>query len=147
MHLLFFRYLCKENDDHCSANHNTSRDSVTSSVDLDESSYRPRSMLSEAQRRVLEEAYATDPWPSRSQLQELTRKTDGLSRRVIQVWFQNCRARDRRKGRNIPERPGGTRPGINIYCLLINPPPPPSPSQGILCDNSWSYMEALVVQW
>ena len=111
------RYLCKDNDQ-TSPCLDRSRDSVTSSVDLDESSYRPRSTLTDAQRRILEEAYARDPWPSRTHLQELTRLTEGLSRRVIQVWFQNCRARDRRKGRCIPERPGGTRPGA-FTCLPI----------------------------
>ena len=85
-------------------------------------------MLSDAQKRVLEASYVNDPWPSRAHLQELSQRTGGLSRRVIQVWFQNCRARDRRKGRAIPERPGGTRPGtsppntaarlLKILCML-----------------------------
>lgn len=71
-------------------------------------SCRVRSILSDEQKRVLEAQYAENPWPGKNDMERLAADTC-LARRVIQVWFQNCRARDRRKGKTVPERPVGVR--------------------------------------
>ncbi|CAL8130608.1 unnamed protein product [Orchesella dallaii] len=59
---------------------------------------RVRSLFSESQLAVLRQHYAIDPRPRREHLLALAQQL-ALPLRVVQVWFQNSRARDRREGR------------------------------------------------
>lgn len=61
-----------------------------------EKTVRPRTALSQSQLHVLLAYYKTNPRPDaimKEQLMELT----GLSSRVIRVWFQNKRCKDKKK--------------------------------------------------
>ncbi|CBY14034.1 unnamed protein product [Oikopleura dioica] len=53
---------------------------------------RPRTILNQAQRRRFKEAFETTPKPCRKVREKLAEET-GLSQRVVQVWFQNQRAK------------------------------------------------------
>ncbi|KAG6454974.1 zinc finger protein 1 isoform X2 [Manduca sexta] len=56
---------------------------------------RVRTALSEEQQTVLKEHYALNPRPNREEFKRIAQKI-GLDNRVVQVWFQNNRARVRR---------------------------------------------------
>uniref|UniRef100_A0A6G1S992 Zinc finger protein 1 n=1 Tax=Aceria tosichella TaxID=561515 RepID=A0A6G1S992_9ACAR len=62
---------------------------------------RFRSVLSDDTVRVLKEVYELNPKPSKREIIELADRVD-YPPRVVQVWFQNTRARDRRLGRLPP---------------------------------------------
>jgi len=57
-----------------------------------------RSIISKQQRDVLESVYSSNPRPSAAELERLAAELSIGQRRVVQVWFQNKRARDRRRG-------------------------------------------------
>ncbi|GJQ72820.1 hypothetical protein Trydic_g1470 [Trypoxylus dichotomus] len=61
---------------------------------------RVRSLISDEQLKVLKDNYAINPRPKREDLVRIAEKI-GFPVRVVQVWFQNTRARDRREGRLI----------------------------------------------
>ncbi|GAU89041.1 hypothetical protein RvY_01637-2 [Ramazzottius varieornatus] len=63
-------------------------------------SLRVRSLISGGNYRVLKNFYDANPWPKKSDLAGLANRC-GLKRRVVQVWFQNMRARDRKRGRQL----------------------------------------------
>lgn len=56
---------------------------------------RVRTALSEEQQAVLKEHYAMNPRPNREEFKRIAQQI-GLDNRVVQVWFQNNRARVRR---------------------------------------------------
>lgn len=56
---------------------------------------RPRTTITAKQLDVLKAAYSVTPKPSRHKREELAQET-GLDMRVVQVWFQNKRAKDKR---------------------------------------------------
>lgn len=62
---------------------------------------RFRSVLSDDTVRILKEVYELNPKPSKREIIELADRVD-YPPRVVQVWFQNTRARDRRLGRLPP---------------------------------------------
>lgn len=62
-----------------------------------------RTVLSETQLRILKQMYATNTRPdslTKEQLSEMT----GLSARVIRVWFQNKRCKDKKRQNAIREQ-------------------------------------------
>lgn len=62
---------------------------------------RFRSVLSDETVRVLKAEYEMNPKPSKREIIDLACRVD-CPPRVVQVWFQNTRARDRRLGRLPP---------------------------------------------
>ncbi|KAL1452490.1 hypothetical protein WDU94_006718 [Cyamophila willieti] len=67
---------------------------------------RVRSQIAEEQLSILKTFYAINPRPKKDELMKIADKV-GFNIRVVQVWFQNNRARDRREGKlvNIPYHP------------------------------------------
>lgn len=70
------------------------------SVDQDGRKIRVRSQIADDQLAVLKECYAANPRPKREELSRIADRI-GFNVRVVQVWFQNNRARDRREGRLV----------------------------------------------
>lgn len=68
-----------------------------------------RSLLTKEQRSTLKAAYIDNPSPDNVELDRLVTSV-GLPRRVVQVWFQNKRARDRQKRRSYRRSPDRGRP-------------------------------------
>ena len=75
--------------------------SETSSPDKEGRQYHVRSWFSEEQRQILKGHYRSNPRPDKHELTNVASQL-GLPKRVVQVWFQNTRAQDRRKGIPIP---------------------------------------------
>ncbi|XP_050407023.1 zinc finger protein 1 isoform X2 [Patella vulgata] len=133
------RYLCKSNKDitlriSSSETSRNSPNSITSEASLrgtpngslnetcseeddadDEEShgpdgkkYRMRSLISDEQLAVLKTHYQLNPRPGKVELMKIATEI-GFSKRVAQVWFQNMRARDRRRGKDVPYFPNMAR--------------------------------------
>ncbi|XP_015839852.1 zinc finger protein 1 isoform X3 [Tribolium castaneum] len=73
---------------------------TTDHVSEDGRKVRVRSLISDEQLKVLKDHYKLNPRPKREDLEKIA-DTIGFPVRVVQVWFQNTRARDRREGRLI----------------------------------------------
>ncbi|KAF7286259.1 hypothetical protein GWI33_006553 [Rhynchophorus ferrugineus] len=84
------------NDEMDSENYTT-----TDHVNEDGRKVRVRSLISEEQLKILKDHYKNNPRPKREDLEKIAGSI-GFPVRVVQVWFQNTRARDRREGRLIP---------------------------------------------
>ncbi|XP_026737745.1 zinc finger protein 1 isoform X1 [Trichoplusia ni] len=61
---------------------------------------RVRTALSEEQQTVLKEHYQLNPRPNREEFKRIAQQI-GLDNRVVQVWFQNNRARERRMTQSL----------------------------------------------
>ncbi len=61
----------------------------------DGSQKRPRTTITQKQLDVLKSAYNSSSKPSRPMREQLSQQT-GLDMRVVQVWFQNRRAKEKR---------------------------------------------------
>ncbi|XP_060524660.1 zinc finger protein 1 isoform X2 [Cylas formicarius] len=73
---------------------------TTDHVNEDGRKVRVRSLISDEQLKVLKDNYKSNPRPKREDLEKIAAGI-GFPVRVVQVWFQNTRARDRREGRSI----------------------------------------------
>ena len=62
---------------------------------------RQRTLISEEQSLILKSHYQMNPRPKREELDAIARKI-GHPFKVVKVWFQNARARDRREGKSLP---------------------------------------------
>ncbi|RZC38840.1 zinc finger protein 1, partial [Asbolus verrucosus] len=84
---------------------------TTDHVSEDGRKVRVRSLISDEQLKVLKDNYKINPRPKREDLEKIA-ETIGFPVRVVQVWFQNTRARDRREGRliQVPYSPAPTIP-------------------------------------
>lgn len=84
---------------------------------------RVRSLISDEQLKVLKDNYALNPRPKREELSKIAEQI-GFPVRVVQVWFQNTRARDRREGRliNVPySAPTLLPPATMSYLKICQP--------------------------
>ena len=70
--------------------------------------FRMRSLINDEQLAVLKSYYQMNPRPRKYELIRIGNEI-GFSKRVVQVWFQNMRARDRRQGKNVPYFPSMAR--------------------------------------
>lgn len=79
---------------------------TTDHVAEDGRKVRVRSLIADEQLAILKEHYSENPRPKREELSRIAERI-GFPVRVVQVWFQNTRARDRREGRlvQIPYSP------------------------------------------
>lgn len=65
---------------------------------------RVRSHIGEEQLAILRKHYTVNPRPKKEELLAIAERIN-FPVRVVQVWFQNARARDRREGRSITPTP------------------------------------------
>ena len=87
--------------DHSANNNNnsltgTNTGGATTKRSNSEKGPRVRTVLSEQQLQTLKTVYASNPRPDALMKEHLTEIT-GLSPRVIRVWFQNKRCKDKKK--------------------------------------------------
>ena len=76
--------------------HNTSHGNSTSSHNRKDKTTRVRTVLNEKQLHTLRTCYGANPRPDALMKEQLVEMT-GLSPRVIRVWFQNKRCKDKKK--------------------------------------------------
>ncbi|XP_044262062.1 zinc finger protein 1 isoform X2 [Tribolium madens] len=93
---------------------------TTDHVSEDGRKVRVRSLISDEQLKVLKDNYALNPRPKREDLEKIA-DLIGFPVRVVQVWFQNTRARDRREGRliQVPYSPALRYPLVPSSSLTI----------------------------
>lgn len=96
---------------------------------------RVRTALSEEQQTVLKEHYALNPRPNREEFKRIAQQI-GLDNRVVQVWFQNNRARERRMTQTL----SASDQPLDLSTKKSNPSitssPPPSPPCSISVTHS-----------
>nr|XP_024215380.1 zinc finger protein 1 isoform X2 [Halyomorpha halys] len=93
----------KQEENGCSTSEDEARGSTMytdEEIDTDHEGrkVRVRSQIAEEQLQILRGHYAVNPRPKREELARIAERV-GFPVRVVQVWFQNSRARDRREGR------------------------------------------------
>ena len=109
-------------------------DLVTSSGEVDdkravlgEKKSRVRTLISDEQLTVLKSCYSVNQMPRREELFQIA---EAISQpyKVVKVWFQNCRARDRREGKLAPLGSSNTLASANMSGGQQTkfPTPPPS---------------------
>uniref|UniRef100_A0A1I7T2B3 Zinc finger E-box-binding homeobox protein zag-1 n=1 Tax=Caenorhabditis tropicalis TaxID=1561998 RepID=A0A1I7T2B3_9PELO len=67
---------------------------------------RSRSFLNDSQVAILQNHFKRNPFPSKYELSAVAEQI-GVNKRVVQVWFQNTRAKERRSNR-LPSMPRGS---------------------------------------
>lgn len=96
-------------------------DTTTDHISEDGRKVRVRSLISDEQLKILKDNYKLNPRPKREDLEKIASMI-GFSVRVVQVWFQNTRARDRREGRliQVPFNPPNPTYTSNSFNKLPN---------------------------
>ncbi|XP_074653022.1 zinc finger protein 1-like [Tubulanus polymorphus] len=120
------RYLCKKNTSlfttecdsvftagspNADSDHNSDDDCDTEdgdNDDKDKTRCRVRSMINDEQLAKLKAYYKINPRPKKYELMRIGNEI-GFTKRVVQVWFQNMRARDRKRGKQVPYFPNMAR--------------------------------------
>lgn len=77
----------------------------TGSKKVAEKTTRVRTVLNEKQLHTLRTCYASNPRPDAMMKEQLVEMT-GLSPRVIRVWFQNKRCKDKKKSIQMKQQQG-----------------------------------------
>lgn len=98
---------------------------------------RVRTALSEEQQAVLKEHYSINPRPNREEFKRIAQQI-GLDNRVVQVWFQNNRARVRRMTQSITvsDQP------LDLSTKKSNPSVTSSPSPSPPCSISVTHSDS-----
>lgn len=87
-------YLMEDRKLVCKPDYEVAR-SKENSLDGDHPNKRPRTTITAKQLETLKSAYNSSPKPARHVREQLSQDT-GLDMRVVQVWFQNRRAKEKR---------------------------------------------------
>ncbi|CAI4221395.1 unnamed protein product [Auanema sp. JU1783] len=96
---------------------------------------RSRSFLTDSQVAILHTHFKRNPFPSKYELSAVAEQI-GVNKRVVQVWFQNTRAKERRSNRlPIPSRWINSASGVTSSATT---PPILSPSLTMPSPNSLS---------
>ncbi|PZC85936.1 hypothetical protein B5X24_HaOG214301 [Helicoverpa armigera] len=98
---------------------------------------RVRTALSEEQQIVLKEHYALNPRPNREEFKRIAQQI-GLDNRVVQVWFQNNRARERRMTQTMTT---SDQP-LDLSTKKSNPSVTSSPSPSPPCSISVTHSDS-----
>jgi hypothetical protein len=69
---------------------------------------RPRTTISSNQQDLLKSSYAQNPRPQRTVREDIAKQV-GLSARVVQVWFQNRRAKEKRSQKDALRASSSTK--------------------------------------
>lgn len=98
---------------------------------------RVRTALSEEQQTVLKEHYALNPRPNREEFKRIAQQI-GLDNRVVQVWFQNNRARERRMTQTMT---AADQP-LDLSTKKSNPSVTSSPTPSPPCSISVTHSDS-----
>lgn len=98
---------------------------------------RVRTALSEEQQSVLKEHYALNPRPNREEFKRIAQQI-GLDNRVVQVWFQNNRARERRMTQTM----AASDQPLDLSTKKSNPSLTSSPSPSPPCSISVTHSDS-----
>lgn len=98
---------------------------------------RVRSVLSEETLQVLRSQYKLNPRPKKNDILRLAQQVN-YSTRVVQVWFQNMRARDRRLGRPVPNGCDTSDKSQTPLRPVDEQPSPSSPVHRLTVNHSTS---------
>ncbi|CAG5052536.1 unnamed protein product [Parnassius apollo] len=96
---------------------------------------RVRTALSEEQQLILKEHYAINPRPNREEFKKIAQQI-GLDNRVVQVWFQNNRARVRRMTQSVAVSDQPLDLSTKKSSLSVTSSPSPSPPCSISVTHS-----------
>lgn len=108
---------------------------------------RVRTVLNEKQLHTLRTCYAANPRPDALMKEQLVEMT-GLSPRVIRVWFQNKRCKDKKKAilmKQMQQQEKVGRPHHHqhhVPNLTVAPPHP----EHLHADNTYSYHVSVMQQ-
>ncbi|XP_046328351.1 LIM/homeobox protein Lhx3-like [Haliotis cracherodii] len=88
-------YLMEDKKLVCKSDYEAAKARGTTDFEMDPSNKRPRTTITAKQLEALKRAYNESPKPARHVREQLSTET-GLDMRVVQVWFQNRRAKEKR---------------------------------------------------
>ncbi|CAH2072056.1 unnamed protein product, partial [Iphiclides podalirius] len=110
------------------------RDDKISNHDTDRK-IRVRTALSEEQQLILKEHYSINPRPNREEFKKIAQQI-GLDNRVVQVWFQNNRARVRRMTQTVALSDQPLDLSTKKSSVSVTSSPLPSPPCSITVTHS-----------
>lgn len=96
---------------------------------------RVRTAISEEQQTILKEHYAVNSRPNREEFKRIAQQL-GLDNRVVQVWFQNNRARVRRMTQAVSDQPLDLSTKKSNQSVTSSPSPSPSYSISVTHSDS-----------
>ncbi|KAL2099999.1 hypothetical protein ACEWY4_004393 [Coilia grayii] len=104
---------------------------------------RVRTVLSKKQLHMLQTCYSANPRPDALVKEQLVEMT-GLSSRVIRVWFQNKRCKDKKRSTHLHRAQTQTVQKV-IAEKTLETPGPDSPMDFLRFQQSWKIMNELTL--